>query len=617
SGFGYSPPTDNLIPTSLAFPATAVGGQPSAPMPVLLTNLGDLPLTCIVTWTGTGPTNPSSCTAQPSSGEFTVSSNTCNGLLAGHAGCNIGVVFAPTALGPQSGALTVYDALRTQTVPLSGTGVQDAVLNVSPTSLSFAVQNVGVASAPSPLTITNNGGVAAANVAFEITGSGAASFATGSTTCGASLSAGASCSVEVIFTPSLAGGNSATLTVVSATQGANKVQVPLNGAGQVTSGLNISPAQLAFPSTVVGAMSAAQTVTVTNTSPLAASQLLVSLTAGFALVQDTCTATLAASASCTVGVIFAPSSAGPATGTLNVTSASIMNSADVALNGTGAAAAAIQVMPATLSFATTGVGLTSSAAQVTVTNSGAVSALADLTLAVPSGFQLASNTCPATLAPGVSCNAAVQFAPASAGVQTGNLTVTSSTLATGASVVLQGTGFDFTVTLSGSGSQSVAAGQTASYKLVLTPLNGSSGAFAFECDSLPEYALCAFNPGTETLTTGVIGNVTVGVSTGSATTSRGVRGIRFLGVAPLACGLLLLPLGWKGRRRILRAWVLLILLGVLAGGVFSCTKSGGGGGGSGGGTGGAGQTPAGTYSIPFTVTSTGVSHSLTVTLVVD
>ena len=94
------------------------------------------------------------------------SSSTCNGQLTGHAGCNISVVFAPTALGPQTGTLTVYDALRTQTVPLTGTGIQNAVLSVSPTSLSFAVQDVGVASAPSPLTISNAGGLAAANVAL-------------------------------------------------------------------------------------------------------------------------------------------------------------------------------------------------------------------------------------------------------------------------------------------------------------------------------------------------------------------------------------------------------------------------------------------------------------------
>jgi len=60
---------------------------------------------------------------------------------------------------------------------------------------------------------------------------------------------------------------------------------------------------------------------------------------------------------------------------------------------------------------------------------------------------------------------------------------------------------------------------------------------------------------------------------------------------------------------------------VVVGGVASCASSGGGtgggGGGSGGTGGGSGLTPDGTYSIPVTVTSNGVSHSATVTLTVD
>jgi hypothetical protein len=62
----------------------------------------------------------------------------------------------------------------------------------------------------------------------------------------------------------------------------------------------------------------------------------------------------------------------------------------------------------------------------------------------------------------------------------------------------------------------------------------------------------------------------------------------------------------------------LSLLVFLIGSVASCTSSGGGtGGGSGPGSGGTGLTPAGTYSVPLTVTSTGVAHSVTVTLTVD
>jgi hypothetical protein len=265
---------------------------------------------------------------------------------------------------------------------------------------------------------------------------------------------------------------------------------------------------------------------------------------------------------------------------------------------------------------------------VTVTNVGIVNTLSNLALAVPAGFQLVNNTCSATLGPGLSCNAGVEFAPTVAGAQAGNLTVTSATVTTGVLVPLQGMGFDFTVAFSGSNLQSVAGGQTADYTLVLTPLQSGSGTFALACGSLPKDAVCVFNPPSETLNSGVAGNVIVGVSTGSATGSLTGNDSRAgrrkasggWGVVPLVCGLLLLPLGWRRNRRMMktagRVALLVLLLAFLAGGVASCTISGGGGG-SGPGSGDSGQTPAGTYTIPVVVTSMGVSHSVTVTLVVD
>jgi hypothetical protein len=371
----------------------------------------------------------------------------------------------------------------------------------------------------------------------------------------------------------------------------------------------VSPAQLTFAATVVGTSSAAQTVTISNTSSAAASQLALTASAGFALTANTCGTSLAAGAVCTVGVEFAPAATRAINGTLNVDSPAIANQASVTLGGTGVLAAALVVTPATIAFPTTGAGLTSSAATVTVTNTGAVSALTNLSLTAPAGFALVNNTCAASLGPGVSCTAGVEFAPAAAGAQTGNLTVTTSSLAAPATVALSGIGFDFTVMVSGSNTQSVASGQNALYTLVLTPLAGSSGAFTFACDSLPVDAVCTFNPAAETLNAGVTGNVMVQVSTGSTAASLGVWR-----VLPVVC-VLLLPLGWRrGRRRFFG----LILLAILMGGAGSCAKAGGGMGGGGGGSGSGGNsTPAGTYAVPVTVTSTGVSHSAALTLTVD
>jgi hypothetical protein len=549
--------------------------------------------------------------AEVETGGFQVS-NTCGTQLAGHSACSIDVVFAPVQVGMVTGTLTVSDALRTQTAPLSGTGAQQAVLTPSPASLTFPAGTVGVASLPRTVTVTNTGGVGAATIGFQVTGPAAASFATGTTTCMGNLASGTSCTVQVIFTPTQAGGNVATLTITSSTLGVKAATVAIDGAAMITSGLNVSPAQLAFASTVVGATSAGQQVVVSNTSSFAANGFVVAVTSGFALTQDSCTASLAAGASCTVQVVFKPTTAGAVAGSVTIISGSIGDTATVALSGTGALAAGLQVAPPAISFPVTGVGMAASPVTVTVTNTGTEDALSNLALKASAGFRLVDDICAGTLAPGASCTTGVEFAPTVAGAQTGLLTVTSSTVAAPQPVALSGTGFDFTVTFSGSSTQTIADGQTADYTLVITPLGNGSGTFSFACDSLPTGALCLFNPPGETLNSGVTGNATLSVSTSTATAARYTKKVGPWAVLPLFCGLLLLPFGrgglsgragwWSGVRML--AW-LALSVAVLSG--LGCTKSGGGtgGGGSKGGSGGTGGTGSGTYTIPVTVSSGG------------
>ena len=604
TGTGAALPTDILNPLSMTFPGTAEG-QDSAAQTTTLTNTGGLPLTSI---------------AITLSGPFQTSNN-CGTQLAGPASCTVSVVFAPTQLGAQTGTLTVSDALRTQTVALSGTGLQPAVLSVSPPSLTFAAQAVGVASAAQTLTMTNSGGTPLANVGFQITGQAASSFSTGATTCGATLANGGSCTVQVIFTPTSAGGNVATLVVSSSTSGVASVSVPLNGTGQIASGLTVTPTQLSFGTVSLGLTSAAQTVTVTDTSTVAASGFTMGVSgqigsSQFGVAQSTCGGTLAAGASCTAGVTFAPTATGATTGVLTFASTAMTTPATVPLSGTGAAGAAIGVTPGSIVFATTGVGAVSTQTLVTITNTGISASLSNLTLVVSAGFAVVNNACGATLSPGLSCTAGVEFAPTSGGAETGTLTVTSTT-ATTASVPLSGVGIDFTLTVSGSSSQTVAAGQTASYLLVITPLNGSQGTFSLACGTLPANTVCIFNPSTETLGSGVIGNVTMELSTGGVGTLVRPGSPLEWRLLPLVCGLVLLPLGWRRRRRVL---TLVALLAIVAGGVTTCTSSGGGSGGSGGGSGGSGgsgSTPAGTYSITASAASGGVEHSVVLTLTVD
>ena len=497
SGWGSAPPTDILNPASLTFPGTIIG-QLSAAQTVGLANIGDLPLTGI---------------AIAVSGPFTESDN-CNGQLAAGSNCSISVQYAPTAAGTQTGTLTVADVTRAQaqTVALSGTGLLPPELGVSPASLSFTGQPVGVASPPATLTVTNTGGAPLANVGFQITGPAASSFTIGATTCGAALNNGSSCTVQVVFTPAAASGGTATLTISSSTLGVAAVQVPLNGNGTTATGLSASPLQLTFAATIAGQSSAAQTVTVTNTGSYSAASLALTLASPFSLTQDACSGqSLAAGANCTAGVIFTPTASGAATGTLTVASASVLTPATVALSGTGE-------LP-----------------------------------------------------------------------------------------------FDFTIAVSGSSTQTVASGQTASYTLSIAPVqNAPGGTFTFQCGTLPSYALCLFNPASETVNAGASGTVLVQISTGHSSSARS-GGANNWRVLPLACGLVLLPLAWRRRRKTL---LLAALLAIMAGGVSSCAGSGGGTGGSGGLT-GIDVTPPGTYSLSVTATAGGVQKSVPLTLTVD
>jgi hypothetical protein len=611
-GTGTGPATDTLSTTSLTFPNTNVGqlSPISQNDSVTLTNSGSVALTSI---------------AVSVSGPFT-ETDPCTANLAANSSCAISVQFAPTAAGYQTGTLTIYDITRTQTVDLSGTGIAAPALAVSPTSLSFSATEGGTsASQTQTLTVTNTGGAPLANVGFQITGLSASSFAWSNSTCGATLSNVSgqnSCTVAVTFTPTAAGGATASLAVSSSTSGVAAVAVPLTGSGQTLAGLNVSPAQLVFPIVAPGKTSATQTVTVTNNGTAAATSLTFTVTSPFsqATVTNSCGASLAVGASCSVGVVFTPALDGSFTGTLTIASSSLASSAVVLLSGTGGAPGSILFQPNPLTFAETGVGVTSSASTVTITNPDSVTSLQDLTIVASTSFLKVPGTCGTTLGAGASCTVGVEFTPASAGTQSGTLTVSDNGLTTGSTLALSGTGFDFALCFGNSvapcvtsSTRTIANGQTADYTLTIAPLDGTQGSFALQCNSLPAYSSCTFNSTSPTAYSGASVYETVEIVTGLTQTSTNSSRPPVWPALPLVCGLALVPFGLARRRR---ALLLVALLAILAGGVSSCTssniiKA------NGGGSSGSGVTPAGTYSIPVTATSNGISRQITLTLTVD
>jgi hypothetical protein len=92
--------------------------------------------------------------------------------------------------------------------------------------------------------------------------------------------------------------------------------VPLSGTG-VAGILAVSPTSLSFPSEPIGSASAPQMITLTNVGT--APQPITSLVAlGSFTETNTCPAALAAQASCTVSVSFAPATSGAASGAISL-----------------------------------------------------------------------------------------------------------------------------------------------------------------------------------------------------------------------------------------------------------------------------------------------------------
>jgi hypothetical protein len=580
-------------PTSLTFPSQAEE-SPSNPQTVTLTN------------TGASALMPTSVTASEA---FSETDNCLSAILNAGAGCSIQVTFVPTAPGPQTGQLTIGANVAggEVTVALSGTGVAAGSVTLSPPIVSFGPVTEGTTSSSQPIAVSNSSANAVAVTSLGVT----PPFAIASNSCGSSLTAGVACQLKVDYAPTQLGMSTGTLTLIDAL-GTQTVQ--LNGTGTAPATDTLSTTSLSFPSTMMGQTSAAQIVSLVNSGAASLTSIATSVTGPFQ-VSNNCGTILAPNSSCAISVVFLPTLAATQTGLLTVSD--ILKTQTVTLSGTGLLPPALSISPSQLTFPAVITGQSSTAQTVTITDTGGIAANS-LTLVVSSQFSLTQNTCSSSLAAGASCSTGVVFTPTASGAVSGTLTASSTSLTTPAIATLSGTGeapADFTITVSGSSSQTVVSGQTASYSLVIAPSNGMQGAFTFQCGTVPSYTSCTFSPASISISAGATGSVTVNVATGQSTSVANATGASGWRMLPLGCGLILLPLGWRRRRK---ALLLVALLTILVGSVSSCAGAGGGtGGGGGGGSTGGDTTPSGTYSIPITMTSNTVQHTVTLTLTVD
>jgi len=204
-------------------------------------------------------------------------------------------------------------------------------VSLSASALNFKKVGIGQTSAPQTVTLTNVGS-ATLNIS-SITASG--DFSISNNTCGATVAAGANCAVSVTFTPTKKGKRTGTLAFNDDAPGSPQT-VALSGTGQ---SIVVSPTSLNFGTVAVGNTSSEQIVTVTNLNSITVTFtgfVFAGTAAGDYLISsNTCGATIAGGASCSVGVEFKPTTTGKRSAKLNVKNNGGGSPASASLTGTG------------------------------------------------------------------------------------------------------------------------------------------------------------------------------------------------------------------------------------------------------------------------------------------
>ena len=211
-----------------------------------------------------------------------------------------------------------------------------------PARVAFTAQDVGVG-ASQTVTLRNLGSdlLSVSSASIDPASPGAADFAVTGNTCAAALPRDGTCTVGVSFKPTATGKRAATLSVTHNLL-RSPLQIPLAGFGRTAgtaAAVSLSPVSLDFGTVHVGAESAAQRITVTNsgTAPLNISKIvLAGANPGeFRFAADCVSQPIDPGLSCPIDVTFAPVHADTRPASLVLTDDAPNSPQTVALTGTG------------------------------------------------------------------------------------------------------------------------------------------------------------------------------------------------------------------------------------------------------------------------------------------
>ena len=417
---------------------------------------------------------------------------------------------------------------------------------LTPGTADFGSVAVGFTSPVQAFTWTNNSTFTAS--VTLLTGSG--DFSIPNNNCQGVLG-GASCTINVAFSPTVLGPRTGTLTV-----GSNGTTLTSSLTGTGVPGATLTPSTLDFGQAAVGFSSAVQSFTWTNTANAPQSISSFAVTGDFSVVSNNCT-NVPGNGSCKINMVLTPTALGPRTGTLTVSAVGTVLTAS--LTGTGIPA--FTLSPASLPFGSVDVGA-SLTQTVTLTNA-APGSLPTPAVVTTGDYTASTASCGATVAANASCGVTITFKPAGTGSRPGSVVIQSA--AGGAPTTLSGNGIDFTVANAPT-TGTVVAGLNSATGVTTTPIAGFASAVTLTCTTNAPASKCTLTPATFTPTAATITNVTITTTSQYSVIgfSGSVGGTGWLSLVGIATGLLL----WTRRRAIsprLRSGLTVVLLAIVLG----------------------------------------------------
>jgi hypothetical protein len=271
---------------------------------------------------------------------FLISDNECVGPIAPYEWCNIYMFFRPTTVGPLEGTLSFRSnaepGWELYPVTLLGYGLAApaGTLTRSPDGLVFGLQEIGTTSAAQTIVVRNQSSIptdgqtgelanAEAPITFGAPVKVKSVVATGdfaqTNDCG-TIDPGASCRINVTFSPTAEGDRRGTVTVLSdATNPSLVTQLLGTGTKPAAAALQLSAYSASFGNAIMGRPGERLTITLKSIGGLALEIGSIYTTGDYSQTNN-CPAVMPTGAECKIDIGFQPTIPGVRPGELVIVS---------------------------------------------------------------------------------------------------------------------------------------------------------------------------------------------------------------------------------------------------------------------------------------------------------